>query len=332
MGGESRRCFHATHPPRVKWNLLLTCYQHPCAERWKKFFFFSPEINPDWWQHFLEHLQRCQTRFRRASRLLTLVLQQELLTLVLKKFSQIFKGFKVYPQILVWWNMWNHLVRIKLSPQQTADSSSSFPWGSCLNTAAQGPCLSLCPLRLLAGIRPALCLLMYWVWQNQSTMNPFTFCQVGSNHTGLEYENEGRGTFHITAENPAASPLYQLRGFLQLWILVSGREHLNLPHGALFLLHTLSAEFHQFREPPCSLRHTTRSSSEIELWLSSRTYLKTRVWAEPKDALVLSLSAASASFAQIWAAKCHSCWLWAHPGKAWFENPVSFQGENSVCN
>lgn len=186
MGGESRRCFHATHPPGVKWNLLITCYQHPCAEGWKKFFFFFfPEINPDWWQHFLEHLQRCQTRFRRASQLLTLVLQQELLTLVLKKFSQIFKGFKVYPQILVWWNTWNHLVWIKLSPQQTAASSSSFLWGSCLNTAAQGPCLSLCPLRLLAGIRSALCLLMYWVWPNQSTMNPFTFCQVGSNHMGF---------------------------------------------------------------------------------------------------------------------------------------------------
>lgn len=220
----------------------------------------------------------------------------------------------------------------KPSPQQTAASYSSFLWGSCLNTAAQGPSLSLCPLRLLAGIRPALCLLMYWVWQNQSTMNLFTFCQVGSNTRALEYENEGWGTFHITAENPAASPLYQLRGFLQLRILVSRREHLSLSHGALFLLHTLSAEFHQFREPPCSLCRTSRSSSEIELWLGSRTYVKTRVWAEPKDALVLSLSAASASFAQTWAAMCHSCWLWAHPGKAWFENPMSFQGKNSVSN
>lgn len=82
----------------------------------------------------------------------------------------------------------------------------------------------LSPEAARAGIRACpLPSLMYWVWQNQSTMNLFTFCQVGSNTRALEYENEGWGTFHITAENlSAASPLYQLRGFLQLRILSAG--------------------------------------------------------------------------------------------------------------
>lgn len=150
---------------------------------WKNSFFFSQKLTQLDDSTFLSICRDVKQGLGEQVR--------ELLTLVLKKSSQIFKGLKVYPQTLVWWNTWNHLVLMKISPQQTAASSSSFLWWSCLNTAAQGPCLSLCPPRPLAGIRPALCLLTYWVWQNQSTMNPFTFCQVGSNHRALEYENEG---------------------------------------------------------------------------------------------------------------------------------------------
>lgn len=213
------------------------------------FFFFFQKLT-NWWQHFLEHLQRCQTRFRRASQLLQFSVTARV-THFSKKFSQIFKSFKVYPQILVWWNMWNHFVLINQVPSKLQPLIPVFCGDLAWTLLPRGLLVPL-SLRLLAGIRPALCLLMYWVWQNQSTMN-LLHSAVGSNTRALEYENEGWKTFHITAGKPCSQPFVAVKGGSCNWGFLSAGEGISAFTWSLFLLHTLSAEFHQFREPPCSL-------------------------------------------------------------------------------
>lgn len=76
----------------------------------------------------------------------------------------------------------------KPSPQQTAASYSSFLWGSLLNTAAQGAFFALWSPE--AARRDQACPLPSNVLgvTNQSTMNLFTFCQVGSNTRALNME------------------------------------------------------------------------------------------------------------------------------------------------
>lgn len=130
-----------------------------------------------------------------------------------KTFPKYLRGSTYSCKSWFWRNRGSPLVLIKTSHKQRAASSRSPSWavsGPCLPAAAGGSALSLCCLQ---GTAPIFAFSCNGCDKTQSTMNPFTFCQVGNNHmcSGI-WKWRVRNISHYCGK-VCCQPFVSVRGF-----------------------------------------------------------------------------------------------------------------------